>query len=428
MPFRDSRHIAIRVVSPCERLHLGVGAYRRLDHAVIDRLVLLACAAVGCRIGRKPPSLGEVARLLGLPVGVVREAVARHVVVDGPDDSWVAFNKDCPQTAIDCEEHVTYEAQRLACQACGEECDLEQAYSSGDMRLRMVNPGWPHAMVGYALRHWPDDFIALVADVVVRCPEEEFGFAAWLLGVVLDSLDPDWSTDLLARGLNLVRGNLSDRAMDMQGPAEHPPSDFDPDRRPRFSPDARTALRERLGKRLLLLDLGGLPERILASSPEGFDSAGLLVCVLFNSATGITERLEQRFFAGDGLFELLGTIVDADPSALPDGIGLLYDMVTGSEKGPQHFVEVLRARRGYDLPRPLHKPLMERLSVGLAAIAEAVDTADPEMNVEVSRIFRRWREELEPLMRRHFPGCDSLPGREAHPWTVQPDRSFERLE
>lgn len=70
------------------------------------------------------------------------------------------------------------------------------------------------------------------------------------------------------------------------------------------------------------------------------------MCVLFNSATGITEHLEQRFFGGDGLFELLQTIVDADPAARPDAIGLLYDMVARSQEGPRRFVEVLRARKG----------------------------------------------------------------------------------
>ena len=35
---------------------------------------------------------------------------------------------------------------------------------------------------------------------------------------------------------------------------------------------------------------------------------------------------------------------------------------------------------------------------------------------------------LDPLMWRHFPGCDPLPGREAHPWTVQSDGSFEVWE
>lgn len=78
-------------------------------------------------------------------------------------------------------------------------------------------------------------------------------------------------------------------------------------------------------------------------------------------------------------------------------------MITGSEGGARRFVEALRARRGYDLPRLLHQALVRRLSVGLGAIVEAVDTADPGLGAEIIGVFNRWREELGP-----FAGSQSV--------------------
>ncbi len=59
-----------------------------------------------------------------------------------------------------------------------------------------------------------DEGVSLDRPGVRHCPEQEFHFAALLLGVVLDSLDPGWS-DIFVRGLDLTHGSLSDRAMEI---------------------------------------------------------------------------------------------------------------------------------------------------------------------------------------------------------------------
>lgn len=355
------------------------GAERRPLHI---RYYLAICAAVSREKPDSPFSLAEVARLLGLPPKVVWGALARHAHLDALDDLWVVMAPDDDRS----DDRTT-------------EC----------LDLSLVHPEWPKQFLGHALRRWPADLIALVADLVAGVwsgDEEGFWPAAQFLAEVIDCIEPDWSMNVFVKGMMRMHGNLAVRASEMpnRGRPLHPDRDLVLQRG--LPAPTRASLRDQLARRLLALDLGTLPERILASPSEKWLSAGHLLSVLFNCGLpGVGERLEERLFGTDALFGLLAEMIGQDHYRLESAIELLYGMTSGTEGGARRFVETLRARKGYDLPRPLRTALLQRLSIGIGAIVEAVDTADASLGTEMLAIFRRWREELDTFKWYQTVGC-----------------------
>lgn len=398
---KDVPHITVRVTSPTERMRLGVGACRRLDGSPIDRLVLLACAAEFCRRSSGPTYLTNVARLAGLPAAAVWEVIARHALLDGSYDTWVEFHfvtHARPEDEGDGEGDDGGDGGGDAENTARPPDGLIGVWGCEDLMVRVAYEAWPRDFIDLAMRRWPDDLLGLTAHVLCDVwdgSDKGFAPAAWFLGVVLDCLEPDWHFHLLADGLERVHGNLADRSVEMPSRDFMPHADHDLVRRRMLSEAEREDLLGRLARRLLVLDLGSLPERILECVSDEWLSAGQLLCVLFKrDLPGVNERLETRLFGGDGLFDFLAAMVESDSGDLDHGVGLLYDMTTGTEGGARKFVEALRARRAYDLPRPLRKALVERLSLGLAAVVEALDTAECGTGVEIMGVFQRWREEL----------------------------------
>ncbi|MHB0980618.1 MAG: hypothetical protein ACYC5Q_11225 [Thermoleophilia bacterium] len=390
------------MTSPTERMRLGVGACRRLEQAPVDRLVFLACAGAFCERPSGTTRLTRIARLAGLPAAAVWEVIARHALLDGSHDSWVEFAFE--EVAWAPTEGTDEEVPRPPEGVIG-------VWGCEDLTLRVTYPAWPRDFIDLVLRRWPDDFLALTTDLLCDVwdgSDEGFGPAAWFLGEVFDCLQPDWYLDLWVEGMLRVQGNLAFRSTEMPSRDFVPHPDHDLVRRRMLPEAARAELYERLARRLLVLDLGSLPERILECPPDEWLSAGQLLCVLFKrKLPGVNERLEERLFRGDGLFDFLAAMAECESRHnLEWGVGLLYDMTTGSEGGARRFVEALRARHGYDLPQPLRKALVERLSLGLAGIVEAVDTADPTTGVEIMGIFKRWREELDRFRWRQSVGFE----------------------
>jgi hypothetical protein len=319
--------------------------------------------------------------VLGLPPGVVRDVILRHVVIDGPEDPWVVFAPAEPDPAR------------------RQKADDDHWPAPHLQRVRAAYPGWPRDIIDLALRRWPDDLIAMTSDLVCGVwggVEEGFASAAGFMGELIDCLEPDWWADVWAEGMTRVHGNLADRATQMPARDFRPHPDHDLVRRRMLREAERADLLHRLARRLLADDLGDLPKLILDCPADEWLAAGQLLCVLFKRRLpGVTERLEARLFRSDGLFEFLAAMVADEDGELETGVGLLYDMVTGSEGGARRFVDTLAARKGYDLPSSLRRALVERLSVGLGAVVEVVDTADPSLGMEVLRVSRRWRGELD---------------------------------
>lgn len=204
-----------------------------------------------------------------------------------------------------------------------------------------------------------------------------------------------------------MHGNLAERASEMPSRGRPPHPDRDLVLQRGLPAAARASLRDQLARRLLALDLSTLPERILASAPEEWLSAGHLLAVPFNCGLpGVGERLEERLFGTDAFFDLLAAMIDQDHHGLESAVELLYGMMSGTEGGARRFVETLRARKGYDFRRPLRTALLKRLSKGIGAMVEAVDTADPSLGTEMPAIFRRWREELDTFKWYQTVGCE----------------------
>lgn len=383
--------LAVRVSSPTERMRLGVGACRRLDGALIDRQVLLACAAEFSESPSIAIGVRRIARLVGVPSEVVWEVVARHSLLDDPLDQWVIFAYTSPW---DDDGRPAEPGPPPPAPPEG----LIGVWGCSDLSLRLTYPEWPIDFIDLGLRRWTDDLLALAADLVARAWGpfgDRYQAAAWFLGEVFECLEPEWSLHLWADGMQRVHGNLAARAVEMPSRRVVPHRDHDPVRACMLPESVRVEILERFARRLLALDLGCLPERIFDCPPEDWGSAGQLLCVLFKGVLpGVGERLEERLFRAPALLDLMAAIAACDPDELEDAVGLIYDMTTGVEGGARRFVKALNARRAYELPYALRKALVERLSMGLGGIVEAVDTADPDMGLELMGVFKRWREEL----------------------------------
>lgn len=378
---RSARDISVRVGSSSERMRLGIGACRRLDLEPIDRQVLLACAAEFNMHPRTPVWLSQVAELLGLPWGLVWEVFARHGLFDDDEDLWVGMEH------VDLHELFDLDDDIVLCS------DFHS------VRLRPPRVEWAPEFLALALRRWPDDLCALTVDLVATVWNDlEYGFAhaVELLGRVFDCVEPDWWLEPYMEGVKLGRGNLVERAAHLPFSQARPSAArLAAVRRPLSAEDQARFL-GLVARRFLSIDLGCLPESVLTCDHTEWHAAGRLLCTIYKRRLpGVTERLEERLFGGDELFEFLADVVEVDAEWLDRAVELVYDMITGSEGGARRFVEVLRARRGYDLPRPLRQALVRRLSLGLGAIVEAVDTATPGLGAEVIAIFGRWREDLD---------------------------------
>jgi len=361
-------------------MRLGIGACRRLDLAPIDRQVLLACAAEFNMHPRTPVWLSQIAEVLGLPWDLVWEVLARHGLFDDDEDLWVGMEHVDLHELFDLDEDVV----------------LGSDFHS--VRLRPPRQDWAPEFLALALRRWPDDLCALAVDLVTTVWNDlEYGFAhaAELLGRVFDCVEPDWWLGPYMEGVKLGRGNLVERAAHLPFSESRPSTArLAAVRRP-LSVEEKARFLDLLARRLLAIDFGCLPESVLTCDHTDWPAAGRLLCTIYKRRLpGVNERLEERLLGGDGLFEFLADMVEVDTERLDWAVELLYDMITGSEDSAVRFVEVLRARRGYDLPRPLRQALVRRLSLGLGAIVEAVDTAAPGLGAEVIAVFGCWREDL----------------------------------
>ncbi|MHB8868607.1 MAG: hypothetical protein ACYC8U_07310 [Thermoleophilia bacterium] len=377
-------HVTVRVASSAERLRLEIGACRRLDHAPVDRQILLAIAADLClRPRRRRLWLSNIALMLAVPESLVWEVLVRHELYD--DDVWISIEIIDPFEKYDLDDDIVLASDFVAIQLLVSESD------------------WPYEFLTLAARRWPDDLCGVATALLVDLWDDEDGWgpasAVEFFGHLFECVETGWWMRPYFEGVKQGKGNLAERAAHLP---VHRPSHRARRRAAVLRPltdRERTDFFGRLARRLLAQELGDFPELVLAAEPSEWAVYGRLVFVLFKrDLPDVNRFLEERLFEPEGLFEFLGALAGAPAVRLKTGADLLYDMITGTEEGPHTFVETLRARRGWDLPQPLRRAVVQGLSLGLGSIVEVVATAEPPLASEVHAIIGRWREELAALV------------------------------